>query len=123
MKRPSSEPAAALIEERILAVQALNVPDILVRIGVLVARRGAILRSAIAVQDSGGELCTLAIVVAAAPRLLARLPLWIGGLPDVRAVQDLSFSAIAGDETRPPPVSGLAASRAPAAPRPEASHP
>jgi hypothetical protein len=83
-------PAPATPEERILAVRANGAPDVLARIGVLVARRGASLRAALTVRDPSGERCELALVVAGPALLLGRLPLWIGGLADVEEVQDLS---------------------------------
>jgi hypothetical protein len=33
---------------------------------------------------------TLAVVVSGAPRVVARLPLWIAGIPDVLEVRDLT---------------------------------
>jgi hypothetical protein len=63
------------------------------RVSVLVARRGGALSSAISVRDAGSGRRTLAIVVTGAPRVVARLPLWISGLADVLEVQDLTSAA------------------------------
>jgi hypothetical protein len=90
---PAAAGDPAAVEERILAVRALDAPDILTRLSVLVARRGATLSSALTVREAGLGRRTVAVVVAGAPRVVSRLPLWIANLPDVLDVRDLTAGA------------------------------
>ncbi len=91
-------------EERLLAIQATDAADLLTRISVLVSRRGAVLSSAIGVRDTGQARRTLAVVVSGAPRVVARLPLWIAGIPDVLAVRDLTPTGDDADAAEAAPV-------------------
>jgi hypothetical protein len=85
-----------------LAIRARATPDILLRVGALVARRGASLRSALAVRDPGGERCALSIIVAGPSSTLARLPFWIAALADVVDVQDLLSPGASAAEASTP---------------------
>lgn len=91
--RPSSDAR----EERLLAIRATDAVDLLTRISVLVSRRGAVVSSAIGARDAASGNRTLALVVAGAPRVVARLPLWIAGVPDVLEVRDLTAGSDAGE--------------------------
>jgi acetolactate synthase regulatory subunit len=91
--RPPASNGTAPAEERLLAIRARDAADLMTRVSVLVARRGGALSSAISVRDAGSNRRTLAIVVTGAPRVVARLSLWISGLPDVLEVQDLTSAA------------------------------
>jgi acetolactate synthase regulatory subunit len=92
-----SPPSSDAREERLLAIRATDAVDLLTRISVLVSRRGAVVSSAIGARNAASGNRTLAVVVAGAPRVVARLPLWIAGVPDVLEVRDLSAGGEAGE--------------------------